>query len=117
MTEKVWTRETLTSQILKDAAGLWEHIDDRQEWPRGGRALLGVVKGGCMALLEGEARDTKDLLTLAVSMLHTIRELTLEAQERSETPVCDRCSRPLAYFAGPGPAHGFTCVVCDAPDP
>jgi hypothetical protein len=48
--------------------------------PRGGRELLSTVKGGCLALLEGEIAKTGELLMLAVSMLHTIRELTLEAQ-------------------------------------
>ena len=80
MTDKVWTRESLTEQILKDTAGLWKHIEAEQRFPIGGRELLASVKGGCVALLQDDAFDTKDLLTLAVCILHAIRELTLEAE-------------------------------------
>lgn len=85
MSDKVWTRESLTAQILKDTAGLWQHIEDNQDCPRGGFELLAAVKGGCLALLEGGPFDTQNLLTLAVGMLHTIRELTLEAQEKGQS--------------------------------
>lgn len=117
MKGEVWTREGLTEQILKDVAGMWKHIEEHAGWPRGSRDLIAAAKAGCRALLQGDVRDTKELLIVAVSMLHTIRELTLEKQEQGEAPVCERCARPLAYFAGPGPARGFTCVVCDALDP
>jgi hypothetical protein len=83
MIDKVWTREALTEQILKDTAGLWRHIDDEAE-PRSGRELLASVRGGCVALIEGgQVFDTRDLLTLAVCMLDLIRAATLETQAKA----------------------------------
>lgn len=82
MSEKVWTREALTEQILADTAGLWKHIEAQQSTPRGGQELFSAIKGGCIALVEGSMADTTEMLTLAVGMLHTIRELLLEAQAK-----------------------------------
>lgn len=82
VSQKVWTRESLTEQILVDTAGLWKHIEARQSTPKGGQELFAGVKGGCAAVLEGSMADTSELLTLAVCMLHTIRELLLEAQAK-----------------------------------
>lgn len=80
MSDKRWTRETLTEQILKDAAGLWKHIETEESFPRDGLRLMDAVKGGCADLLQGKLGDTRDLLTLAVCMLHALREITLEAE-------------------------------------
>lgn len=85
--EKVWTREALTEQILKDVKGMWEHCEREAPFRLPASDLFAAVKGGCVALLEGELADTKDLLTLAVSMLHTIRELSLEAQQQKGTAL------------------------------
>ena len=85
MSDEVWTRESLTKRILEDTAGMWKHIEAEQAFRRGGRELLASVKGGCVALLQGELLDTRDLLTLAVCMLHAMREITLEGLEKRQS--------------------------------
>jgi hypothetical protein len=79
---KIWTRESLTEQILADTAGLWKHIEAHQRPAMDGKELFAGVKGGCVALIEGRMVETTEMLTLAVAMLHTIRELLLEEQAK-----------------------------------
>jgi hypothetical protein len=42
-------------------------------------------------------------------------ELTGQAAARdaASPELCWECGHPLAHYAGPGKARGYTCVVCD----
>lgn len=80
MSEPVWTKETLTLQMLTDLGGMLGHIDAREAIDPPALELVEAAKGGAAAFLRSELQDTYDLLTLAVIMLRAIRAATLEQQ-------------------------------------
>lgn len=82
MTDKIWTREELTEQILKDVAGLWQHCEQYPSFQGSAEQAFAAVQGGAIALIEDRLGDTRDLLTFAVGTLHALRELILEEQAK-----------------------------------
>jgi hypothetical protein len=85
MTDKIWTRQELTEQILKDVAVLWQHCEQYPSFQSSADDAFAAVKGGAVALIEDRLGDTRDLLTFAVGTLHALRELILAEQTKRQT--------------------------------